>query len=216
MKVATYLRVSTEDQYLENQRIKLKDYIKMRGWDHVKEYSDKISGLKDKRPGLDSLRRDSQKRRFNVVLSVKLDRLGRSLKDLLLFIEQLKHFGIDIAFTDQPIDTTQSMGRFTFQILGAVAELERVLISERTKAGLERARKEGKILGNKPMKISNELEHRILRYKEMGESIRAIAIRCNISIWTVRLTLSKNKDKLQHEKSFPEVVSGSDVKHTEE
>ena len=130
MKVAIYMRVSTTDQHLENQEIRLRDYCKMKNWNIVDIYRDQISGAKSSRPGLNKLELDARKRRFDVVVAVKLDRLGRSTRDLIRFVDTLHHYNIDIALTDQPIDTTSSMGKFFFTVLGAVAELERDLITE--------------------------------------------------------------------------------------
>lgn len=216
MRVATYLRVSTEEQNLENQRIKLTRFIEMKGWNHVKDYQDIISGIKDKRPGLDMLRRDARYRKFDVVLSVKLDRLGRSIKELLFLVAELEHFGIDIAFTDQAIDTTTPTGKLTFTILGAVAEFERDLISERTKAGVERARIEGKRIGRPKLKISRSQRVQILQYNIDGQSIKCISKGLKISEWAVRKTLAHFDDRIQHKSRS--IIDGRirDVKHTEE
>lgn len=185
MKAVIYYRVSTQDQNLENQRIRLLDYCKGRGWEVVNEYQDKISGLKDHRPGLDTLLQDARKRSFNVVVAVKLDRLGRSTKHLLFLAEELHHFNVDIALTDQPIDTTSSMGQMIFTILGAVAEFERSLIIERINAGLHRARKNGKKLGRKKKEISPEILEEIEDLRRSGWSYNKISKEMKIPKVTV-------------------------------
>jgi DNA invertase Pin-like site-specific DNA recombinase len=181
MRVAIYSRVSTSDQDLSNQEIRLEEFCKMREWEIVKSYNDVISGLKDKRPGLDKLLQDARKRKFDVVVSVKLDRLGRSTKHLLLFVAELKHFRVDICFTDQAIDTTGPMGMLIFTVLGAVAEFERSLIVERTKAGQDRARKQGKKIGRPSKDLSKETIQRILGYRKDGLSYSQLSEKFGIS-----------------------------------
>lgn len=178
------MRVSTQDQDLENQRIRLEEFCKFRDWDIVRTYSDKISGLKDSRPGLNQMLLDARKKKFDVVVSVKLDRLGRSTGHLLQLVEELNHYGVDIAFTDQPIDTTSSMGRFTFQILSAVAEFERELIRERTISGLERARRNGKIIG-RPTKVTFKVRDEIFAMWDNHFNKTQIAKSMNLSRRTV-------------------------------
>lgn len=142
-RVALYARVSTDQQSasLENQKRMLGEIAERRGWTVVEVYADEgISGAKgrDKRPALDAMLNDAGRRRFDVVMAWAIDRVGRSLIDLLTIIQHLEACGVDLYLDQQNIDTTTPMGRLLFQVTGAFAEFERSLIRERVKAGLER------------------------------------------------------------------------------
>jgi DNA invertase Pin-like site-specific DNA recombinase len=145
-RVALYLRVSTDDQTVENQREALTMACQARGWHIVEEFSDPgISGAKsrDKRPGFDKLHRAVTRRSIDVVAAWSVDRLGRSLQDLVGFLNELNASGCDLYLERQAVDTTTPAGRAMFQMLGVFAEFERALITERVKAGIARARKRG-------------------------------------------------------------------------
>lgn len=150
-RAGLYLRVSTQDQSVEAQRLELREFCERRGWDLVraKEYADQASGAKITRTGLDALMSDVRKRRLDVVLCVKLDRLGRSLPHLAQLVGELDAAGVALVCTSQSIDTSDAnpAGRLQMHVLMAVAEFERSLIRERTKAGLVVARANGKRLG---------------------------------------------------------------------
>ena len=153
-KAALYARVSKpEDQTPDNQLIALRDYAQRRGLEVVKEYVDEISATRDVRPNLEQLKRDARANRFAIVLAVRIDRIGRSLIDLETTFQEWDRYNVGFITTEQDgIDTTTPSGRLIRQVLGAVAQFERELISERTKAGLRRARAEGKRLGRPPKK----------------------------------------------------------------
>jgi DNA invertase Pin-like site-specific DNA recombinase len=141
-RAAIYVRVSTDRQTVENQLRELRQIAERRGWEVVKEYDDAgISGAKgrDDRPGLDEMLKDAQRRRFDVVMAWAIDRVGRSLIDLLGTIQQLESCGVDLYLDQQAIDTTTPAGRLMFQITGAFAEFERSMIRQRIRAGLKRA-----------------------------------------------------------------------------
>lgn len=149
-RAALYVRVSTDHQTVENQVLELRRIAAGRGWTIVETYSDAgISGTKgrDKRPGLDRMLKDACRGRFDVVMTVAIDRLGRSLLDLLGTFQHLEACKTDVFVDKQAIDTTTPMGRLLFHITGAFAEFERAMIVSRVNAGLRRARKEGKRLG---------------------------------------------------------------------
>ena len=149
-RAAIYVRVSTDRQTVENQLRELRQIAERRGWEVVKEYDDAgISGSKGRndRPGLDEMLKDAQRRRFDVVMAWAIDRLGRSLIDLLGTIQQLETCGVDLYLDQQAIDTTTPTGRLMFQITGAFAEFERSMIRQRIRAGLRRAVEAGKQLG---------------------------------------------------------------------
>jgi DNA invertase Pin-like site-specific DNA recombinase len=149
-RAALYLRVSTDKQTVENQRAALTAIAERRGWQIVTTYSDAgVSGAKGRkdRPGLDQMLKDAQRRSFDVVMAWAIDRLGRSLIDLLGTIQELEAYGVDLFLEQQSIDTTTPSGKLMFQIVGAFAEFERSMIRQRIYAGLKRAVAEGKTLG---------------------------------------------------------------------
>jgi DNA invertase Pin-like site-specific DNA recombinase len=175
-RAAIYVRVSTDKQTVENQLRELRQIAERRGWEVVKEYDDAgISGSKGRndRPGLDEMLKDAQRRRFDVVMAWAIDRLGRSLIDLLSTIQQLETCGVDLYLDQQAIDTTTPTGRLMFQITGAFAEFERSMIRQRIRAGLRRAVEAGKQLGRP--QIDPALEKRIQSQLRAGKGMLAIA-----------------------------------------
>lgn len=149
-KVAIYTRVSTDGQTTENQRRELEQTAHRAGWTIVDIYEDAgISGAKgrDKRPAFDRLLKDAARRKFDVVAAWSVDRLGRSLQDLITFLSDIHGFQIDLYLHQQGIDTTTPAGKAMFQLLGVFAEFERSMIKERVHAGLARAKAQGKTLG---------------------------------------------------------------------
>ena len=142
-RAAIYLRVSTLDQTTANQERELRQIAERVGYDIVKVYKDHgVSGAKgrDKRPQFDALCRDAAKRQFDVVMAWSVDRLGRSLQDLVGFLSELHALGIDLFLHQQGIDTTTPAGKAMFQMMGVFAEFERSIIQERVRAGLARAK----------------------------------------------------------------------------
>jgi putative DNA-invertase from lambdoid prophage Rac len=143
-RAALYVRISTNEQNTEAQEQELRRYAEARGYIIYKTYSDIISGSKSSRPGLNELMIDSRKKLFDIVICYKLDRLGRSLQHLLNIAEEWQKQGIAFVCTSQGIETITASGKLVYSILGAIAEFERELISERTKQGLRRAVNVGK------------------------------------------------------------------------
>jgi DNA invertase Pin-like site-specific DNA recombinase len=174
-RIAIYYRISTTDQSTEPQRLELHDYCTRRGWPIAAEYADVISGSKFTRTGLEGLMKAVRKRAIDVILCVKLDRLGRSLPHLAQIISELDAQGIALVCTSQPIDTTDSnpAGRLTMHILMAMAEFESALIRERTLAGLQAARAKGVRLG-RPHALSTHYND-VARLRSQGVSGRQIA-----------------------------------------
>jgi len=164
-KVAIYVRVSKDDQHPENQIDVLEKYVKLFKWQIYKTYVDKISGTKSSRPELNNMLFDMRKGLFNKIVIYKLDRLGRSLKHLITICEELNNKNIGLVVTSQNIDTSTASGKLLFHILGAVAEFERELISERTKAGLKRAKNVGKRGKDKKKRKTSGYN---LRYQKKG------------------------------------------------
>jgi len=147
-RVAIYARVSTTEQSTDSQLLDLRRYVRERGWNIFREYVDEgISGTKDSRPALNELMNDAKKRRLDVVLVWRFDRFARSTKHLILALEEFKNLGIDFVSYQENIDTSSPLGSAIFTIISAVAQLERDIIAERVRAGLRRARENGKKLG---------------------------------------------------------------------
>lgn len=145
---AIYLRVSTSDQTTLNQELELVDFCKRNGYVIYKIYKDEgISGAKTSRPQLDLMLQDMRDKKFEVIIVWKFDRLGRSTQHLLQVLEELKNKKVQLIATSQNIDTDTPMGKFFFTILSGFAEMEREIIRERILLGLERRKKQGKILG---------------------------------------------------------------------
>lgn len=147
MRAAIYARVSTFDQEPENQLAELRQYAQARGWTSV-EYVDRgISGSKDRRPALDQLVADAKRRKFDVLLCWRLDRLGRNLRHLVVLLEELRSVGVAFVSLNEGIDATTPAGKLQLHVLAALAEFERERIRERVNAGLARARAQGTRLG---------------------------------------------------------------------
>ena len=147
LRAALYARVSTSEQTCENQVLELRQFCSARGWSIDREYRDEgISGV-SARPALQKLMIEARRRRFDVVVVWRLDRLGRSLRDLLMQVEELNAVGIGFVSLNEGIDLTTPAGRLQCHLLAALAEFERERIRERVLAGLARARKQGKRLG---------------------------------------------------------------------
>lgn len=156
MKAAIYARVSTVDQEPENQLQELRRYVQARAWTAA-EYVDRgMSGAKDRRPALDDLVRDARRRRFDVLVCWRLDRLGRNLKHLVTLLDDLQVLGVAFVSLAEGIDATTPAGKLQMHILAAIAEFERARIAERVRAGLARARAQGQRLGRRPHRISDD------------------------------------------------------------
>jgi len=150
MKAAIYARVSTVDQQPENQLEELRRYVAARGWDAVEYVDHGVSGTRESRPALDRMLADARRRRVDVVVCWRLDRLGRSLRHLVMTLEELEELGVAFVSINEGIDALTPAGRLQMHILAAIAEFERARIAERVRAGLARARAQGKRLGRPP------------------------------------------------------------------
>lgn len=146
MKVAIYCRISTSDQTLDQQRIPLVEHCQREGWEY-ELFQETVSGAKASRTELDKLMQGVRTKQFNAVMVAKLDRLGRSLKHLIQLVEEFNNKNVQFICFNPSVDTTTAQGRFFIQIIGAVAELEREFIRERTKSKLDLLKKQGKQLG---------------------------------------------------------------------
>lgn len=179
-RVGIYCRVSTLDQSTDSQLLDLRRYVAERQWQIYKEYCDNgISGTKDSRPALDELIDSARKRRFDMVLVWRFDRFARSTKHLILALEEFRNLGIDFISYQENIDTSSPLGSAIFTIISAVAQLEKDIIAERVKAGLRRAKENGKKLGRpKGTALDVEMIHRL---RSEGLSLLQIAQALNTS-----------------------------------
>ena len=177
-RAVVYVRVSTGDQHLETQLLDLRELAKQRGLEIVREYSDVISGAKSKRPGLDSLMSDARRHRFDVVLVAAFDRIARNVRHFLEVLDELNHLNIQFISLRENIDTGGPLGRAMLTIIGAIAELERSLIVERVKAGMRRAKLEGRQIGRTPLDIDRE---QVVSDRRSGMSLTKVASKHRIS-----------------------------------
>lgn len=189
MKVAIYARVSTADQNYEGQLEELHALAERSGWDVVEVYSEKISGTKstDERPELKRMMRDARLRKFEKVLVWSVDRLGRSMKNLVFVLNELKDSKIDIFSYKQAIDTSSAMGSMFFQFLGIFSEFENTIRKERQVVGIRKAKERGVRFGRKP--TSEAQIAKIQWMKRNGASIRAICKEVKVSPNTVYAVL---------------------------
>jgi DNA invertase Pin-like site-specific DNA recombinase len=190
-RAVLYLRVSTIDQTTANQERELREVASRMGCEIVRVYKDHgISGAmsRDGRPEFDRLLRDAAQRKFDMVMAWSVDRLGRSLQDLVGFLSELHALHIDLFLHQQGLDTTTPGGKAMFQMMGVFAEFERAMIAERVRAGLRRAKDEGKRLGRP--RIAADVERRISAAlkarKDTGDSVRKIAARFGVDASTVQ------------------------------
>lgn len=185
-RVAIYVRVSTTEQNPELQNHELPDYCARRGWKVVEVYEDRMSGGKDRRPGLDRLMADARRRKFDAVAVWRFDRFARSTSHLLRALEEFSALGIDFVSVTEAIDTSTPAGKMVFTVLGAVAELERSIIRERVIAGQNAARRRGVRFG-RPV-VAVDAAH-VTRLRSSGMSWRAIAAQTGIAKDTLRRSL---------------------------
>jgi putative DNA-invertase from lambdoid prophage Rac len=185
--VAVYLRVSTEKQSSDMQLNEVNRFIEIKGWNIVRVYEDKLSGSTSKRPGLQEMLRDAESKKFEVIVTYKLDRFFRSLKELLTTLHDLHESGIDFVAVRDNLDFTTSSGRLMVHLLGAIAQFERELIHARVVAGIENAKKKGVRLGRPP--VVNHYDIRLL-YSQ-GLSLSKIAKRVGCSKTSVYKSISK-------------------------
>jgi len=177
-RAVLYTRVSSVDQHPETQLCDLRPLAVARGYEIVGEYTDTISGSKAKRPGLDQLMADARRRRFDVVLVWAFDRMARSVKHFLEILDDLNHLNVEFVSFRENIDTGGPLGRAMVIIVGAIAELERSLIVERVKAGMRRAKLEGRQIGRSRLDINRE---QIVRDRRTGMSLTQVAKKHGIS-----------------------------------
>jgi DNA invertase Pin-like site-specific DNA recombinase len=181
-RAAIYARVSTGDQHLETQLLDLRELAKQRGYEIVHEFTDIISGAKSKRPELDQLMADARRHRFDIVLVAAFDRIARNVRHFLDVLDELNHLGIEFVSKRENVDTSGPLGRAMLTIVGAISELERSLIVERVKAGMRRAKLEGRKIGRAPLDIDRQ---QVVADRRSGMSLTEVAKKHRISRGTV-------------------------------
>ena len=187
MRIGLYARVSTSDQHAEIQVHALEQYARARSAEVAGPYVDSgVSGAKDRRPALDRLLEDARRRRIDAVACTKLDRLARSVRHLTALAEELEGLGVDLLVLDQAIDTSTSAGRLLFGVLSCIAQFERDLIRERTRAGLSAARRRGKRLGRPRVHVPLAQASLLL---DRGLSVAAVARELGVSRATLQRCL---------------------------
>lgn len=186
-RAALYVRVSTDDQTIQNQLLVLTEVARRSGWEIVHTFSDEgISGAKgrDKRPGYNALLQAIARREVQIVAAWSVDRLGRSLPDLVSFLSDIQAQGCDLYLHQQAIDTSTPSGRMLFQMLGVFAEFERALVISRVRAAHDRCRARGVRIGRPPMSASRV--EKVQKALKDGQSIRAVAASTGVSTATVQ------------------------------
>jgi DNA invertase Pin-like site-specific DNA recombinase len=186
-KIAIYARVSTDKQSCENQLIELRAVAERSGYEIVSEYIDEgISGAKSRqdRPALNAMMKAATQRKFDLVMCWSIDRLGRSLQNLVEILNELQSLKVDLMFLQQGLDTSSASGRMMFSVFGALAEFERNLIRERVMAGQQRAKAAGVKLG-RPSKMNDGMRNAIKILLEKGMGIKQIAKQLGVGIGTV-------------------------------
>jgi DNA invertase Pin-like site-specific DNA recombinase len=191
-RAALYIRVSTLDQHPETQLHDLRQFASQRGLQIVREYTDHgFSGTKARRPALDELMEDARRHRFDVLVVWSIDRLARSTKHLLQTLDELNGRGIQFLSQREAIDTEGPLGRAIIVIVSAMAELERCIMIERVRAGMRRAKIEGRRIGRAPLKVNRAL---LLRDRERGMTLNQLAKAHAISKASVCRVLREEKE----------------------
>jgi DNA invertase Pin-like site-specific DNA recombinase len=193
VRAALYARCSTLDkgQDPELQLQPLREYCKHRGFTVSGEFIDNgVSGSKDRRPQLDRLLDAARKRQIDIILVWKLDRFGRSLRQLITSLDELTGLGVGFISYQDNIDLTTAQGRLMCHVLGAMSEFERELTRERVKAGLQNARRKGVKLGRKP--LMPIMHDKVVELRNQGASLRTIASKLELSLGSVHKSLSNS------------------------
>lgn len=210
---AVYLRVSTDKrQSTASQETELESFVSQRGWVYLPYRDAGQSGAKEDRPALRQLLQDCRKRKVDVVVVWAMDRLARSLHQLLALIEEFQALGIDFVSYQQQMDTSTPTGRLTYQVLGAVAEWERSMLVERIKAGLRNAKKKGQKLGRPALRgFTADEKQEIKTAYSKGASVRGLSIERGTTQWMISQIIGtkrpyqKNKTFQEPEKCGPQV-----------
>jgi DNA invertase Pin-like site-specific DNA recombinase len=177
-RAVLYLRVSKLDQHPESQLHDLEQLAAQRGLEIIRIYEDRVTGARDSRPGLDRMMTDARQGKFNVLLVWASDRLARSVRHFLQVLDEMGHLNIEFVSYREQIDTSGPLGSAVLVIVGVVAELERSLIRERVKAGLRRAKLEGRRIGRPKLAIDRDA---VLQDRALGISLNELARKYQVS-----------------------------------
>jgi DNA invertase Pin-like site-specific DNA recombinase len=203
-RVALYLRVSTLDQHPETQLYDLRQMAQQRGMEIVEEYVDHgISGTRTRRPALDQMMADARRSRFDIVLVWACDRLARSVRHFLEVLDELNRLNIEFVSFREQLDTGGPLGRAVVVIISAIAELERSLIVERVRAGMRRARLEGRHIGRRPLDVDRAA---VLRHREHGQSLTQIAKSFGIGRATVSRIIKEAQEATRPKGCLPPLL----------
>jgi len=190
-RVVIYARVSTNEQNCDRQVAELEQVVKNNNWELVDTYIDKgYSRTTTTRPELDRMMKDAFVRKFEMVITLELSRLGSSLKHMIEIVDKFKEKKIQLFIVNQQIDTSSATGYMFFSIMTSIANYERELISERVKSGLENAKRKGVVLGRKT-NLTPEVEEKIIQLKKEGVGYNTLAKRLSVSVKTIRKVLSQ-------------------------
>ena len=190
-KVVLYCRVSTKDQNCERQITELRQIAKNHNYHIIDEYIDTgFSGSMKNRPELDRMMKDAFSKKFEIVMTLELSRMGRSTKNLLEIVEKLKEKDINLFIANQQIDTSTPSGSMFFTIASAFATYERDLIRERVISGLQNAKKKGVVLGRKT-NLNGMTKNKIIKMKSQNIGLKKIAFETKVSVQSIRKLLSK-------------------------
>lgn len=194
MKIAAYIRVSTDDQKTDSQLDAIKNYCKLKGWNDPALFIDHgESGKKHSRPALDELTQKVKRKEFDTILVYKFDRISRSTKQLIEIMEMLKALEINFVSITESIDTTTPAGKMIFGIFAVLAEFERENIVSRVKAGMKAAKERGIHCGRSRFKLTNDQANEILRRGLAGESVSKLADEFDLNKGTVSRMINKAK-----------------------
>lgn len=207
-RVALYSRVSTSDQNVETQLGELRALATAKGWVVTREYQDVgISGVKASRPGLEAALRDAEAKNYDTLVTWKIDRIGRSLQNLLQVLERLTTCGVAFESLHDPgLSTTTASGNLMIGIIGSFAAYERTLLIERTRAGVARAQAEGKHCGRPRISLDLRAARKLL---EAGESVRAVAAMLGIPRGTLRRRLAESEFEVDHKSPSATTAPGA-------
>ena len=190
-KVVLYCRVSTKDQNCDRQISELRQIAKNHNYHIIDEYIDTgFSGSMKNRPELDRMMKDAFSKKFEMVMTLELSRMGRSTKNLLEIVEKLKEKDINLFIANQQIDTSTPSGAMFFTIASAFVTYEKELIKERVVSGLQSAKKKGKVLGRKT-NLCGITRNKIIQMKSNNIGLKKIAVECSVAVKTIRTVLSE-------------------------
>ena len=191
-RVVIYARVSTNEQNCDRQVSELKQVVNNNNWELVDTYVDEgYSRTTTTRPELDRMMKDAFVRKFEMVITLELSRLGSSLKHMIEIVDKFKEKKIQLFIVNQQIDTSSATGFMFFSIMTSIANYERELISERVKSGLQNAKRKGIVLGRRT-NLTPEVEEEIIQLKKEGVGYNTLAKRLSVSVKTIRKVLSQN------------------------